>query len=85
MPALRDRLGDLRLLVDHFITKYGPASGVERCDEAAWPLLSAYSYPGNVRQLEHIVQRAVAIDEDPSWFPMISRRRWWRHPPTPAQ
>src|SRR4029079_18043294 len=47
MPALRDRADDLRLLVDHFIAKYGPANGVLRCGEAAWPLLAAYSYPGN--------------------------------------
>jgi DNA-binding NtrC family response regulator len=65
MPALRDRPGDLRLLVDHFINKYGPASGVEQCGEAAWSLLAAYSYPGNVRQLEHLIQRAVAIARGP--------------------
>ncbi len=61
MPPLRERPGDLRLLVDHFISRYGPTSGVERCSDAAWTLLSIYSYPGNVRQLEHIIQRAVAI------------------------
>ena len=61
MPPLRERQGDLRLLVDHFVGKYGPTSGVERCGETAWTLLSEYSYPGNVRQLEHIIQRAVAI------------------------
>jgi DNA-binding NtrC family response regulator len=65
MPPLRDRAGDLRLLVEHFINKYGPASGVERCGDEAWSLLSAYSYPGNVRQLEHIIQRAVAIARGP--------------------
>ncbi len=65
MPPLRDRADDLRLLVDHFIGKYGPTSGVEQCGEAAWSLLSAYSYPGNVRQLEHLIQRAVAIARGP--------------------
>ena len=65
MPALRDRPGDLRLLVDHFVAKYGPTSGVERCGETAWTLLTAYSFPGNVRQLEHIIQRAVAIARGP--------------------
>jgi len=69
MPALRDRAGDLRLLVDHFINKYGPASGVTRCSDPSWPLLSAYSYPGNVRQLEHIIQRAVAIARGPELAP----------------
>jgi len=61
MPPLRERQEDLRLLVDHFVGKFGPTSGVERCGGDAWALLSEYSYPGNVRQLEHIIQRAVAI------------------------
>ncbi len=69
MPPLRERTGDLRLLVDHFLEKYGAASGVERCGEEAWGLLAAYSYPGNVRQLEHIVQRAVAIARGPQLEP----------------
>ena len=69
MPTLRERAGDLRLLVDHFLEKYGAASGVERCGEQAWELLAAYSYPGNVRQLEHIIQRAVAIARGPQLEP----------------
>jgi len=69
MPTLRERAGDLRLLVDHFLEKYGAASGVERCGEQAWGLLAAYSYPGNVRQLEHIIQRAVAIARGPQLEP----------------
>ena len=69
MPPLRERAGDLRLLVDHFLEKYGAASGVERCGEQAWQLLAAYAYPGNVRQLEHIIQRAVAIAREPQLQP----------------
>ena len=65
MPPLRDRGGDLRLLVDHFLEKYGSAGGVSCCSEQAWGLLAAYAYPGNVRQLEHIIQRAVAIARGP--------------------
>ena len=61
MPALRDRQGDLRLLVDHFIATYGQTNGVARCGDRAWGLLNAYAFPGNVRQLEHVIQRAVAI------------------------
>jgi DNA-binding NtrC family response regulator len=69
MPPLRERGGDLRLLVDHFLEKYGTPSGVARCSEQAWTLLDAYSYPGNVRQLEHIIQRAVAIARGPELEP----------------
>jgi DNA-binding NtrC family response regulator len=61
MPPLRDRAGDVRLLAEHFLTRYGSAAGVTRCAAPAWELLEAYAYPGNVRQLEHIIQRGVAI------------------------
>jgi DNA-binding NtrC family response regulator len=69
MPPLRERAGDLRLLVNHFLEKYGTISGVARCSDDAWELLSGYSYPGNVRQLEHIIQRAVAIARGPALEP----------------
>ena len=69
MPPLRERAGDLRLLVDHFVTKYGTASGVERCSDAARALLDSYAFPGNVRQLEHFIQRAVAIARGPELGP----------------
>jgi two-component system response regulator HydG len=61
MPALRERPGDVPLLVEHFLMRYGRASGISSCSPAAMELLAAYGYPGNVRQLEHIVQRAVAV------------------------
>ena len=69
MPPLRERADDLRLLIDHFLEKYGAANGVVRCGEQAWELLAAYSYPGNVRQLEHVIQRAVAIAHGPEIEP----------------
>ncbi len=69
MPPLRERAGDLRLLVDHFVTKYGTASGIERCSDAARTLLDTYPFPGNVRQLEHFIQRAVAIARGPELGP----------------
>jgi len=69
MPPLRDRKGDLRLLVDHFLERYGTGTGVEGCSEQAWTLLAAYDFPGNVRQLEHTIQRAVAIARGPRLEP----------------
>jgi DNA-binding NtrC family response regulator len=65
MPPLRERTGDLQLLVEHFLQRYGAPAGVERCSQPAWDALTAYEYPGNVRQLEHVVQRAVAIARGP--------------------
>ncbi|MEO8521481.1 MAG: sigma-54 dependent transcriptional regulator [Acidobacteriota bacterium] len=69
MPPLRDRGDDLTLLVDSFLARFGPAAGVERCSPETWTLLSAYNYPGNVRQLEHMIQRAVAIAQGPELRP----------------
>jgi two-component system, NtrC family, response regulator HydG len=60
MPPLRERSGDIPLLVAHFLARYGTVAGVTAVAPAAMEVLTAYAYPGNVRQLEHLVQRAVA-------------------------
>ena len=60
LPPLRDRPGDVALLVEHFLARYGQGSGMTDCSPAALEVLTGYSFPGNVRQLEHIIQRAVA-------------------------
>ncbi len=60
MPALRERSDDIPLLVDHFLARYGTGAGVTACAAAAMEVLVGYAFPGNVRQLEHLVQRAVA-------------------------
>jgi two-component system response regulator HydG len=60
LPPLRARPGDVALLVTHFLTKYSPIEPHEISDEAREALL-AYTYPGNVRELEHIIQRAMAL------------------------
>jgi two-component system response regulator HydG len=64
LPALRERAGDVRMLIEHFLARYG-AGQVSACSPAVWDALLAYDYPGNVRQLQHIVQRAVAIAQGP--------------------
>ena len=60
MPPLRDRAGDIPLLVRHFLSRNAPGASAITCTPAALEVLTAYAYPGNVRQLEHIIQRAVA-------------------------
>jgi two-component system response regulator HydG len=64
LPALRDREGDIRRLIEHFLDRYG-SGGVTGCSQEVWDALLGYEYPGNVRQLEHIIQRAVAIAQGP--------------------
>lgn len=65
LPPLRDRTGDLRPLVEFFLARDGAAVGVTGCTPDAWGALLAYDFPGNVRQLEHFVQRAVASARGP--------------------
>jgi two-component system response regulator HydG len=60
LPPLRERTGDIPLLVNHFLSRNARGASAIVCSPAAMEVLSGYSYPGNVRQLEHIIQRAVA-------------------------
>jgi two-component system response regulator HydG len=60
LPPLRERSEDIPLLVSHFLSRYGTSAGVTACTPAVLDVLTGYSYPGNVRQLEHLIQRAVA-------------------------
>jgi two-component system response regulator PilR (NtrC family) len=63
LPPLRDRREDIPLLVAHFVAKYGSELGrdVQCVSEAAQGKLVAYDYPGNVRELENVIERAVAL------------------------
>jgi two-component system response regulator HydG len=60
LPPLRERGEDVRALIQHFISRFGGTT-VTGSAPAATAALVAYAYPGNVRQLQHIVQRAVAV------------------------
>ena len=65
LPGLMDRKEDLPLLVDFFTKKYSTkfSKKISSIDPVARQVLLAYSYPGNVRELENIVERAVALTE----------------------
>ncbi len=61
MPTLRERSADIPLLIEHFLGRYGRTPSVASCSPAAMAILTAHPYPGNVRELEHVIQRAVAV------------------------
>jgi DNA-binding NtrC family response regulator len=62
IPPLRERKGDLPLLVQYFLKKLGKAGApAPRLSQAAWTALSQFPFPGNVRQLEHAIQHAVVL------------------------
>ncbi len=63
LPALRDRRADIPLLIHHFLSKYCGDMGapIKRFDADAMKVLMEYTWPGNVRQLENVTERAVAL------------------------
>ncbi|MBV9787011.1 MAG: sigma-54-dependent Fis family transcriptional regulator, partial [Chloroflexi bacterium] len=65
MPPLRERKEDVSLLVEHFLDKYrySPTSTPTRISEEALNKLIAYDWPGNVRQLENEIERAVVYTQ----------------------
>ncbi len=64
---LRERGGDIRFLAEHFFQKFIAKSRMSRrtVDEAVFDVLENYGYPGNVRELENIVQRTVVMTQQP--------------------
>ena len=65
VPALRERKGDISLLANHFLDLLANEHGQEKVslNEEAISKLQAYDFPGNVRELENILQRSLALAE----------------------
>jgi len=63
VPALRERSADVPLLVRHFLGRYAAARRV-RISRGALEALGRYTWPGNVRQLENEVRRALVLGDD---------------------
>ena len=63
MPALRDRKGDIPSLVTHFIQHYNKRAGkkVAGISDSVMESLMAYHWPGNIRELEHMIERSVLL------------------------
>jgi two-component system response regulator PilR (NtrC family) len=63
LPPLRARGSDVRLLIEHFVDEYATRMGVdiEGVDSEAMRILLNYAYPGNIRELQNIVERAVTL------------------------
>jgi DNA-binding NtrC family response regulator len=65
LPALRDRTTDIPVLIDYFLQKHTRGSSRKIAVEpAARKLLENYSYPGNIRQLESAIERAILLSEN---------------------
>jgi two-component system NtrC family response regulator len=65
VPPLKERIEDIPLLVAHFIEKYRPSNrrDIELAPEA-WKALYTHSWPGNIRELENIIESALVMSSD---------------------
>lgn len=61
LPPLRERTGDIALLASHFLRKMSETDQPPHLTQEVWDALAAYEFPGNVRELENALVRAVAL------------------------
>lgn len=66
VPSLIERMEDIRLLVNHFIEKYRQDEGKEKIELSpeAWKALYNHVWPGNIRELENVIERAVVLNSE---------------------
>ncbi|MGR9107288.1 MAG: sigma 54-interacting transcriptional regulator [Gammaproteobacteria bacterium] len=66
LPPLRERLEDLPLLIRYFVQLYGDKYGrrIDSVSAETLSALSAHNWPGNIRELQHVVERAVILSRD---------------------
>lgn len=64
-PPLRERIGDIPLLVEHYLQEFNDQNGkhVKGFDEDAVQLMQRYAWPGNVRELVNVIERAVVLSK----------------------
>jgi transcriptional regulator with GAF, ATPase, and Fis domain len=79
IPALRERGEDITLLVEYFIDRYARKAGknIRDISKETLELLQSYSWPGNIRELQNVIERSVLLCEtesfsiDESWLPQL--------------
>jgi len=83
MPPLRERKSDLRVLAQHFLEKYSREmeKEVSKISSYAIDLLNKYDFPGNIRELENLMERSVALSSTNIILPdslalSVHKRRW---------
>jgi formate hydrogenlyase transcriptional activator len=77
IPCLRERREDIPLLVEYFIDRYARKAGknIERVNKKTLELLQSYPWPGNIRELQNVIERSVILCDteifsiDENWLP----------------
>jgi two-component system NtrC family response regulator len=66
VPPLRERTDDIPLLVEHFLAKHAARlnRAAPTADKAVYSALNLYTWPGNIRELENVIERALVLDRD---------------------
>jgi formate hydrogenlyase transcriptional activator len=83
VPPLRDRVDDVPVLVEYLIDRYGKKAGKKFSDVAnrTLELFQKYHWPGNIRELQNVVERAVVVCDGPSFS---IDETWLRTEPIPS-
>ena len=76
IPPLRERIEDIPVLVEYFVARFARKAGknIRSIEKEALELLESYPWPGNIRELENVIERSVIVCEtetltiDPSWL-----------------
>jgi formate hydrogenlyase transcriptional activator len=70
VPTLRERAEDIPLLVEYFVGRYAKAAGkkIRHIGKDTLEQLTAYNWPGNIRELQNVVERAVILSETDTFF-----------------
>jgi formate hydrogenlyase transcriptional activator len=70
LPALRERISDISLLVGYLIDRYAHKAGkrIRNIDKKTMELFHAYDWPGNIRELQNVVERAVILSEGETFY-----------------
>jgi PAS domain S-box-containing protein len=90
MPPLRERKDDIPLLVEYFLDRYGRKAGknFRKVDKRSLDQLQSYPWPGNIRELQNVIERSVIVGDgdtfsvDASW---LSRRPHGSEPANPLE
>src|SRR5262245_40653761 len=66
LPSLRERRDDIPVLVEYLVERYAKRSGkrIKRTNKASLELLQSYDWPGNIRELQNVIERAVILCDD---------------------
>src|SRR5438105_1371003 len=81
VPSLRERADDIPLLVEYLVERSAKSAGkkIKRIEQTTLDLFKAYSWPGNIRELQNVVERAVILCDGDT---LSIDETWFRHEPT---